>query len=145
MKICSKCGIEKDETDFWKRNNRKSGVNSECKECAKKRRTENYRTKNEEFRKKRKIYYLANREKFIKIQTEYSRRKLENKDPKILARRKVNDSLKRKKIEKHENCQICGIMNKLQAHHCDYNKKLDIIWVCLECHLMIHEGLKKRN
>lgn len=33
MKICSKCGIEKDETEFNKRVERKCGVSSHCKDC----------------------------------------------------------------------------------------------------------------
>lgn len=36
MPICSKCKVEKSTKDFYKRSNRKRGIASECKECAKK-------------------------------------------------------------------------------------------------------------
>lgn len=45
MKICSKCKVEKQETEFHKRNNRRCGLKSICKECHKlypKKRSHNY-------------------------------------------------------------------------------------------------------
>lgn len=33
MKVCSKCGIEKEETDFHKNSRSKDGFSAMCKEC----------------------------------------------------------------------------------------------------------------
>lgn len=44
-------------------------------------------------------------------------------------------------------CIICGNI-KSQAHHENYNKPLDIIWLCRKCHIALHTGeltLKKIN
>jgi len=45
--------------------------------------------------------------------------------------------LRRGKIEK-ENCSICGSENS-QMHHDDYDKPLEITWLCRKCHLNLHK------
>jgi len=34
-------------------------------------------------------------------------------------------------------CQTCGA-EKSQAHHPDYSKKLEVIWMCASCHMRSH-------
>ncbi len=42
-------------------------------------------------------------------------------------------------------CSSCGLIcKKLQAHHDDYSKPLEVRWVCHSCHLKIH-GKKTRD
>ncbi len=48
----------------------------------------------------------------------------------------LNVYLKRGKIIK-EPCLICGSEN-VEAHHEDYNKPLEVIWLCREHHLKIY-------
>ncbi len=157
MKRCSKCKIEKKEDCFWIRNNRKSGVNSECKECAKERRTKKYAQSLEESRKKRNAYYAKNREKLCKGQIESQKgntryRKYQNKylidkvksgDKKFIARRIVCMALKAKMIERPDLCSNCLIKEKVEAHHYDYDKPLNIIWLCTQCHRALHKRLKE--
>lgn len=38
-----------------------------------------------------------------------------------------------------ENCTGCSLPKKLQAHHPDYNKPLDVIWLCSRCHKLQHK------
>ena len=156
MKRCSKCAIEKKEDCFWVRNNRKSGVNSECKECAKKRRTNKYKENIKESRVKRKIYYEKNREKLCKSQIESQKgntryRKYQNKylidkvksgDKKFIARRIIFMALKAKMIERPEFCSSCMKEEKLEGHHPDYNKPLEVIWLCVPCHRDLHKKLR---
>lgn len=35
-------------------------------------------------------------------------------------------------------CKNCGTNEKVQAHHKDYSKPLDIQWLCAPCHRMEH-------
>ena len=45
------------------------------------------------------------------------------------------------KIKKPEICSVCEKPNKIiHGHHPDYNKPLEVIWVCLQCHVDIHQN-----
>jgi len=41
------------------------------------------------------------------------------------------------KVIKPSNCEQCGGTNP-QAHHHDYEKPLDVIWLCVSCHSKEH-------
>lgn len=49
----------------------------------------------------------------------------------------VNVYIKRGKISK-QSCSVCGNI-KAEAHHEDYSKPLDIIWLCRLHHLELHQ------
>jgi len=56
------------------------------------------------------------------------------------ASNKVHHAIKKGLIEK-EPCQICGRLPSY-AHHCDYNKPLDVMWLCRKCHTEWHRKNK---
>lgn len=61
---------------------------------------------------------------------------------KIGAVQKVNDALRRGRLKKPLNCETCNKEDpKLQGHHHDYNKPLDVVWLCKDCHCKIHGKL----
>lgn len=156
MKVCSKCSMEKSEDCFWKRNNRKCLVNSECKECCSSRRRKFYSENTVEILENRKKYYRENIERFAEYTRkhqknnkrfrEYQNKYLINKrkthDQKFLARQIVQLALKGKMIFKPSKCTRCVNTQKIEAHHEDYSKPLDILWVCFTCHRLIHKESK---
>ena len=73
MKKCSKCGIEKPLTEFYKDRQKKNGHRSQCKSCTKKLYAEN----KEEIAKNRAKYYAKNKEKIVKRNAKYY---VENKE-----------------------------------------------------------------
>ena len=136
-KICFKCMRELPLSEFYKHLAMKDGYLNKCKDCTKKDVHENYyknreyysiyeekRWKKEE-RKKDAIFYQQNRRK---------------KNPqKNIAYLAVSRTLKAGKI-KREPCALCGA-KETQAHHEDYSKPLEVIWLCRKCHLLMHGKL----
>jgi hypothetical protein len=58
----------------------------------------------------------------------------------------VQKAVQRGKIRKPACCQMCGEpfpSDKLQAHHHDYSRPLDVSWYCDSCHKAVHKELGK--
>lgn len=55
---------------------------------------------------------------------------------------KVCRAIRAGKIEKKANCQTCGEKSKI-AHHENYDKPLDVLWLCVRCHNALH-GITRR-
>jgi hypothetical protein len=146
MKRCTKCGIKRDENEFYKSKSNVDGLHNSCKICWKLRRKEKYIEKREQVRIQCRKYYLANQEELKKRSRLYQKkertqktREYREKNPeKYKARYAVSNALAKGKISKDEICTICKTECKLQAHHEDYSKPLDVIWVCVDCHAKIH-------
>jgi hypothetical protein len=35
-------------------------------------------------------------------------------------------------------CRVCGSLEKVEKHHEDYSKPLEVFWLCRPCHKSIH-------
>lgn len=68
----------------------------------------------------------------------YTRRYRETNDLKCRARYEVRKAL-RNGILKKKPCEVCG-NPVVEAHHNDYEKPLDVQWLCRECHDDVHAG-----
>ena len=56
-----------------------------------------------------------------------------------LARQKLNKALLSGRIIRPRHCELCNKNGKrLHAHHEDYSKPLEVIWMCILCHTEIH-------
>ena len=45
------------------------------------------------------------------------------------------------KIKRPEKCSICNKSENIHAHHADYSKPLEIIWLCASCHNFLHRRI----
>jgi hypothetical protein len=54
------------------------------------------------------------------------------------ARSTLYVAVKTGKVIRPERCQRCNEIAPLEAHHGDYAKPLDVVWVCTSCHVVIH-------
>lgn len=52
------------------------------------------------------------------------------------AHRALESALNRKLIER-QPCAVCGF-EKVDGHHSDYSRPLDVIWLCRKHHIAVH-------
>ena len=52
---------------------------------------------------------------------------------------KVGNAIRDGKLIRPDICENCGVTGKkIQAHHEDYDKPLDVNWLCIPCHRKRH-------
>lgn len=56
------------------------------------------------------------------------------------ARAAVKRALKQKKLVRPSRCSECNKRTFVEAHHPNYKKPLDVMWLCKKCHGSIHRG-----
>jgi len=105
MKICSKCKIQKDLSDFYKSKSSNDGLYSVCKECDKQRCLEYYKSNSEYIIKKKKEYTMENSESVKEYQNQY---RSENKDKLKLIRESNKEYFKNWWDENKEKASIYG-------------------------------------
>ena len=54
------------------------------------------------------------------------------------ARMQARNAIRRGEIERPDRCSFCSQIGKVHAHHADYDKPLNIVWLCASCHGMFH-------
>jgi hypothetical protein len=55
-------------------------------------------------------------------------------DEQLDAYRVVAIAMRNKSLVRPNFCSLCGKQCRPDAHHDDYNKPLDILWLCRSCH-----------
>ena len=148
--FCKTCHTEKSISEFYKWNHTK------CKDCvrvyARQYRLEHLekikeydrnRPNAKERCKKQKEYKakmkVENPEKYDKIFHGIRKRYRKNHSEADKAHNILNDALRYGKIKRPDKCVICQKECKPQAHHYDYSKPLDVMWLCVSCHSDIHK------
>ncbi len=105
-KICSDCEIEKSVSSFNVQTSVKDGLQSKCRECE-------------------RIYRQS------KAGKEVRRKYVQANMDKVTARNILASAMRYGKMER-QSCH-CG-ETKVEAHHEDYSKPLDVEWLCKKHH-----------
>ncbi len=50
------------------------------------------------------------------------------------ARILLNCAVRAGKIVRPERCSRCGELKKVDGHHKDYSRPLEVVWLCRQCH-----------
>ena len=129
--------MTKQISDFYPLARMKDGVFNKCKECYKKDVRENRLSKIEYYREyDSRRAKLPDRIKLATMQTKAWR----NED----ARRNRCHSAVSRAIKNGllvpAPCKLCGELKSV-AHHDDYDKPLEVVWLCQSCHVKLHKGL----
>lgn len=114
-------------------------------EKARKYGRESYYRHSEEYNKKAKEYRYSHieerkkwRKKYKKIEAENQKKYRSLYPERFAARRMVRSAVEGGFIIKPKECSKCGNEGKIHAHHPDYSKPLEVIWLCSKCHNKIH-------
>lgn len=44
------------------------------------------------------------------------------------------------RLDKPDECSVCGAGGRIHGHHDDYARPLDVVWCCPTCHTAIHRN-----
>jgi hypothetical protein len=120
VKTCADCFKEKTLKQFYKHPKTRDGRAGACKECAKARTT----------KRRRETNYAAQR-KYESSEKGRSKRRAYTS-----ANLSVFHAIRRGDLER-KPCEVCGAETS-EAHHPDYAKPLDVMWLCRSHHIQWH-------
>lgn len=139
-KECFKCKTVKPLSEFYKHAMMADGHLNKCKECTKND-VSNYRNQNLE---KIRSYDRARGKitERIKANTEVNRAWRAEDKRRQMAHSAVARAIKAGNLVRSP-CIKCGESKSL-AHHEDYDKPLDVMWLCQPCHKQRHKELEEQ-
>jgi hypothetical protein len=131
MKACFKCGEIKPLTEYYKHGQMKDGHLNKCKTCTKK---DVHIHRHESDSREKILSY--DRERGNRQNKEYLKEYREKYPKKYKAHCMIANAIRNKKLFR-EPCAVCGKENA-DGHHDDYDKPLNVRWLCSEHHRQWH-------
>lgn len=135
MKKCFKCGKKKLLSQFYGHSGTTDKHLGKCKTCTKKDMSERYY---DPVARLRIIKYEKARfkrsERKMKV-LGYARKMRKKYPGKYRARTKLGNEVRSGRVQK-KPCEVCGDP-KVEAHHKDYRKPLNVNWLCRKHHMEI--------
>lgn len=124
--LCRTCGEERQADDFYK-------GRLSCKECVRANVKHRARTNPKVQEYDRARAKLPNRREHA---ADISRRWRQENPAAYKAQTALNNALRDGRIIKRP-CELCERAD-VHAHHRDYSRPLDVIWLCPKCHHRLH-------
>lgn len=133
-KTCTLCHETRPLSEFYAAPGCKDGIANQCKDCvrlrAKARRLQKIEQIRAYDRERSKLPHRA-----MDRARRYLRYKADNPE-KRAAHIAVGNAVRDGKLLKMD-CAFCGASSTV-AHHHDYDKPLDVTWLCQPCHVRFH-------
>jgi hypothetical protein len=134
MKTCGTCRSEKPASDFYADKRRRDGLKGQCKRChcrtsIDSRDIGRARDSNREHMRRARA---KDPEKFR--ERDRRRAPMKNRTPHARARFAVAAAVRSGRLVPPRECGRRRRTRKLNAHHADYSRPLDVEWLCTECH-----------
>jgi hypothetical protein len=135
MKSCTGCGIAKPLGEFNRDSRQADGLRNRCRVCTRAEMAA-WRAAHPDAQRQ---WLAANRQR----QVEYDREQTARSPEKRRARRKLQWAVEVGTVVKPTTCSSCGGEGRIEAHHDDYTKPYDVLWLCVGCHRRMHmEGAR---
>ena len=147
MLTCKHCHTEKPDEDFY------ASSKSKCKECIKSA-VKFHREQNiEKIRAYDKTrgnlpHRVKARQEYIKTEAGKQAKKRamdayrERYPMKYAAHVITRNAIRDGKLTPWKICSVCNSTEKIEGHHDDYTKPLDVRWLCESCHKDWHRNNK---
>jgi hypothetical protein len=113
----------KKREDYRKKNKKKISLREALKRISDEDRFEKNRKKHYEWSK-------DNREKLNEYQRNWYQQNKVKRRAHVILHRAINSG----KVMRPEKCSQCNKKCKVDGHHEDYSKPLDVVWICRACH-----------
>lgn len=133
MKVCTECGLEKPISEFNKRRSNKDGYQDRCRSCFSKYNKARYHADPSRFIADVRKYRESNKENVFETRMRMCEKNPNRKN----ANMALDYAVKLGYIEKPDHCLGCGCPteeSRVTAHHHDYAKPLEVLWLCSKCH-----------
>lgn len=167
MKRCTKCGLFKAMDQFYRSKSNKDGRHGSCAKCWGIRREGNRQKEDAPYYERNKEQIAARNRKRCRetrkpastsVRDAYhstpqakaralARQRLYYKNPdnrpRYKAQRAVARALACGTLERPSECGQCGRRVRISAHHEDYTKPLEVIWLCQSCHVLLHADRRR--
>lgn len=159
-KFCPRCKTMRPANEFPIRTkpNGQIRLYSYCRECVRLKNREQYLS-NRESRLRSAADYRANNPEKVKNFKSAWKKKWRSANPekaralacveakayrlanpeKENARRQVKKAIQSGSLIRGA-CIICGSTERIEGHHEDYSKALDVVWLCKKHHIALHKG-----
>lgn len=137
QKACFKCARTLPLTQFYRHQMMGDGHLGKCKECTKADVREHRERNSEKLRA-----YDRTRSKLTARRAFLDSRK-DRKRKEVLAMVTVHNHTKRGKLQK-QPCVVCGEV-RADAHHENYDRPLDVVWLCRTHHARRHAELAGKS
>lgn len=134
---CYKCGKEMPEEAFNFANKAAGTRQGICRDCCSEYNRARYQRDKESTKARVKKYREENPEKCFETRL----RTYEKTPSRYSLRKLTEEAIRSGKLKKPERCQVCGQVpsKRIEAHHTDYSKPLEIIWCCTKCHELLDQ------
>lgn len=153
MKVCRECCQEKPLSAFYKHPKMADGHLNRCANCVKSRVTKHREANLEKIRaydkmRSKKPHRLQAIRDYSQTEAGKAARKKAsaayiNRYPmKYAAHVITGNAIRGGKLAPASNCSICSSTEKIEGHHDDYTKPLEVRWLCEKCHKEWHRHNK---
>lgn len=136
MKRCSRCGEQLPLDSFHRDRSRPDGRQRTCRSCKTAEAAERRFSDPERHAEEQRAWRRKNPEAVREI-----KRRSDSRESRRAARKAtalVHWHVKHGKLMRPELCSRCMQAGPVEAHHEDYARPLDVVWLCKKCHLARH-------